>query len=153
MKTTLPSGKYWIGDPCYFISNENWSDVCAQCFKPDQNDRDGIWIEADGKRFILIGTAYGDGGYELAYDGRVITVLGVDAGCLSIIPVSCEEGRMNGGYVVDIPESFEVEASGGNFTFGKYSVNTDGEDSDEEYDWWEEEDEEYDWWEEEDEEI
>ena len=134
MKTTLEAGRYWIGDPCYRIT-EDWPIVCEQCAAVDWNDRDGIWVEAEGTLFILIGTAYGDGCYPLMKDGEMFKELGVDSGCLSIIPVrnDCSLGEYFDAYVVEMKEPFEFEAKGGNFTFGDYTVLTDydNEDDDE----------------------
>ena len=132
MTTTLPAGRYWIGDPCYYVNDDNWHEVCEQCFKPDNDDRDGIWIELENLRFILIGTAYGDGVYELKRFGTIVANLGVDAGCLSIIPTTTPPGNFCDGYVVEMKKPFTADASKGNFTFGEYSVITDGSDYEEE---------------------
>lgn len=133
MKTTLKAGRYWIGDPCYRIL-ENWHSVCEQCGDANWEDKDGLWIDVDYTKFILIGTAYGDGCYPLTKDGELITGLGVDAGCLSIIPVGDDFplGEDSDGYVVEMTDDFEFEAEGGNFSFGEYKVLTDYDNEDDE---------------------
>ena len=146
METTIKAGKYWIGDPCYYISDDNWDDVCNQIYDGASSSIDGMFINADGKEFIVIRTRWGDGCYALNnyYTGRVAN-LGVDAGLLSIIPVSLDTplGKKSGGIVIELEKDVPFSADNGDFVFGDYSVNTSGDgEEDEDYDG--EEDEDYD---------
>ena len=83
---TLPAGKYWIGDPCYVLTEDffNWMKFCDRCFEGDESGRknEGV-IDHQGILFAYFGTAHGDG----SYDDNEGNEYGVDAGMISCIPV------------------------------------------------------------------
>ena len=35
----LPAGKYFIGDPCYVIQDNDWQKVCDEMFNVDGTSR------------------------------------------------------------------------------------------------------------------
>lgn len=76
---TFPAGKYYIGDLCYVLGEENYeSTVC--------DGADGF--HTNGKHVIgYFGTAYGDGCYQDT-KGRSY---GVDAGIIGIAPAALLE--------------------------------------------------------------
>ena len=82
----LPAGKYYIGDPCYVIAEDRWSDFCDASYPPGAgvNARGIAVTEFDGHPMYAHGTAYGDGSY-LGSDG---VSYGVDAGMLSVVPIA-----------------------------------------------------------------
>ena len=72
-------GQFYIGDPCYVLSEENYHNIWG-----NQHNFDYGTIEIDdNKEFIVHGTAYGDGSYEDQFGH----VYGVDSGTLAVIPL------------------------------------------------------------------
>lgn len=81
IQTTLPPNKYYIGDPCYVLSDDVYDNV----FGPLYNK--GIY-EHNGHKFAIGATACGDGIFKDNKKRRYC----VDAGVLSIIPYElCEK--------------------------------------------------------------
>lgn len=123
MKVTLPAGKYFIGDPCYVISDENWEKLGASGFPDGENN------VLDASMFMA-GTAYGDGEYT---DGKYCRYP-VDSGTLGAVPSSLI-GKIEGrklGFYGDYPNGLEIEYDGHGFTFGEIHIETEDEDDDEE---------------------
>ena len=77
-ETILPPGEYWIGDPCYVISNDHWHDFIRAI------DEDTGNADYEGHRAAVYHTQFGDGSYA---DNRGRTY-GVDSGQLAAVPVS-----------------------------------------------------------------
>lgn len=67
---------FYIGDPCYALSDEMYRDVLENNFEL------GI-IETEKGNFIVQNTIYGDGEY-----GSTVGSLGVESGTLAIIPLN-----------------------------------------------------------------
>lgn len=144
-------GKYFIGDPCYAISDDNdWQELCKLMFPngvaefDDSNNIRVVEIEHNNKVYkcYLFGTAYGDGSYPLCKDGDLVDHLGVDAGMLSLIPAELLQKENYGesvhcGVFMDIDEDDMMLVNNGNFTYGSLDINTSGDEEDE----YEEEDE------------
>lgn len=138
----LPAGKYWIGDPCYVLSNDDtkfdWGDFCSSCFENDPSGRsnEGI-VTHQGITFAHYGTAYGDGCYEDNQGNEY----GVDAGMLGCIPIDSviDKSGLDSGTVHEFPEAFTTDYDEGKIRFGHVIIDTDPE-YDEEY----EEDENWD---------
>jgi len=76
--------RYYIGDLCYVMHDE-WDEVCNLFFPSDEaNDNiDGEFQLADGRKFFSLSTKYGDGTY-LDNFGRSYSV---DAGLIGAIKV------------------------------------------------------------------
>ena len=143
----LPNGKAWIGDPCYVFPEDYWDNFCSLMFgdshNPVVNDKDGaeVVVTVDGKdyKFWIIGTAFGDGNYALRKNGMEIgTGLGVDAGLLAVIPLDVLEawdGKEDHLGTTILLQNATLTASEGNFQLkakdGNYTVNTVGDDDDE----------------------
>ena len=100
----------WFGDPCYVVpdghSHEKnyWEPLIDMMYEKkkfthtdgkeyDQHvetfdSRNTIRVvEVDDEKFYMWSTAYGDGCYPITLNDRVVDKLGVDAGCLSVVPV------------------------------------------------------------------
>ena len=76
------AGKYFIGDPCYLVSDrELWREILVEtdCF---EGSSDGVF-DFRGFKLAVSGTAYGDGCYPSSF-GRKFSV---DAGMLGAIPI------------------------------------------------------------------
>ena len=132
---TFLAGKYYVGDPCYAVKNENWDTLIntTGCFglddrfeTPYDNWDDGVFIYNDQKCFAS-GTAYGDGEF---YDEER-NVYGVDAGLIGIIPVeACDGDSMDGGNILEFMTDFKVYEKDGSFHFGSTIINTKYDEDD-----------------------
>ena len=99
-----------------------------------------------GGKFYMWSTAYGDGCYPLTYRHHLVKKLGVDAGCLSMIPMSlikgwgAEASARQLGYVADEPASPRhngayLSVTEGDMHWGDYDLLTGGNSQeDEEWD-------------------
>ena len=113
----LKAGKYYVGDLCYVLREENgfdWDDILETTgylgiFVPGTNqrlDRDETtgYFHYRGVKFFSSSTAYGDGSY---YDeeGREY---GVDAGLIGCFPLDAlpAGADTNDGHVVNFPRDF-----------------------------------------------
>lgn len=169
----------WFGDPCYVVPGwdddyDLWEKLCDKmfqqvtvqnpetgevhtCHEPSFDERNNIRVvEIDDVqfdepvRFYMWSTSYGDGCYPLVKDGDgVISKLGVDAGCLSVVPMSLikkwnkEEDARELGYVTDDFRKARLEVENGDMFWGDYSLHTGGEDVEEEDPWMECDEESY----------
>jgi len=122
-RQTLPAGRYYIGDPCYVIDGEAWSDFLDPYW--DLDSRGGVF-EYDGHKVCAFGTQYGDGCYE-ASNGAM---LGVDAGMIGAVPLEIVKGGdLALGTEVEFDEPFEcVRDYDGRLHFGSFSVMTGDEE-------------------------
>jgi hypothetical protein len=81
---TLPAGKYYIGDPCYVISDRDaWIEFIESCGYFEASCE--AYIGED--KFWASETAYGDGGYWCSRGKE----LSVDSGLIGIVPFSVVE--------------------------------------------------------------
>jgi hypothetical protein len=137
---TLPAGKYYIGDPCYVISNHSkWIEfIESSGFFEDSPE---AHIGED--KFWAYETAYGDGSYWCS-EGKELPV---DSGLIGIVPLSVVEKyyRKNidsvndFGVVVEFNDEFNVifnvdvenEAT---HIFGNVRVYTNSCDEEDSYD-------------------
>jgi hypothetical protein len=153
---------HWVGDPCYVVPDQYWDALCNNWAAYDKKHRDDadykphyvaeVQVEDAGQCFHLWSTAYGDGCYPLFVNDNKVADLGVDAGTLSVIPMSLiEHWQKQGllgeylscGHVVKAEHlRGELICEGGDFFWGDlrlptgYSVD---EDEDEEDEWCEQE--------------
>ena len=111
---TLPAGRYYIGDLCY-IKTLDWDDLLKV-----SNFEDGAFTLSDGRDFVIMGTAYGDGTY---YDNEN-REYGVDSGTIGIISVPQDHQPVLGGNLVDFDEEFEVWPFNGKLHFGDVVIET-----------------------------
>lgn len=140
---TMPAGTYYVGDLCYVMSKE-WSEVCNITIHG--NDcLEGEFEMPDGRRFAMLGTAWGDG----TYDSNVGTEHAVDSGTIGCIALKdIREGARSDlerlGAVIEFNTPFEVRKDGGELIFGHVIIDTDPvyDDEEDEYGWDYEEEEE-----------
>jgi hypothetical protein len=78
----MPAGKYYVGDLCYVMTDEEWDVFCSITIK-GLNCIDGQFEMPDGRKFATYGTMYGDGLYKDQYGNKY----GVDAGLIGCIRV------------------------------------------------------------------
>lgn len=127
-------GTYFIGDTCYALNDEIYHGVWGD----KHGFNDGVY-DANGHKFAVAGTAYGDGEYK-GSDG---TRYAVDAGVIGITPKELwkpdeKELYLKGGRVVNVKDSLDFWAEDGRYNVkvdGKeFTINTDYDDEDDEED-------------------
>lgn len=121
-----PAGTYFVGDPCYAFSHDEWDEMLAQTGLAGE-DGAGAAHMADGtiKRMWMVGTKYGDGGYS-DDDGNEYDV---DSGTLGLVPVedinpSQRETVESGGKIVTFDKPVDISNNDGRITFGHITINT-----------------------------
>lgn len=146
---TLRPGKYYIGDPCYAMSEERYGEFleligCTEKVEdrlPHGQVLEGEFNTKDGHRFAVFNTCYGDG----VYQGSDEHEYPVDAGCLSALPITMtDEEKMKEvaeselGNIVEFDDVFEVKSevrrmsSEGTIVFGHIRIDTGMPDDDDE---------------------
>ena len=128
-------GLFWVGDPCYVFPDERWNEFCELLFKTEGP----TFMEEDGETFFVDTTAYGDGRYPIENNLIRIGSCGVDAGLLSLIPVSLIKkwGDMNEAARLGVFTNVSGVPAGdgsGDWTCGALKVCTGGSLSKEEED-------------------
>lgn len=134
----MESGTYYIGDLCYMMRPE-WDEVCSLMFagRDDHGCNQGEFTLADGRRFAVLNTAYGDGVYEDQQERRYP----VDAGCIGAIRVrDVSEKELAGlcwlrpngevvmaGHLIHFDKPFNVINDDGVLRFGSIVIDTRGE--------------------------
>jgi hypothetical protein len=126
------AGKYYVGDPCYVISDEHWDELGEQTNWFQNNDS----FKFKGNTCFTCGTAYGDGTYY-DYEGREY---GVDAGLIGVVPFKCIDDNFKGegGQIIEFNEDFQAYEQDGTFFIGDITIETG--DLDEESEWEDEKD-------------
>lgn len=148
------NGKYFVTDPCYVIPNEQWDEFCENLSKAEEKSKNHSCIctfDMNGKKAVVFGTAYGDGEYPVYKNDIFIGRCGVDAGLLSLLPVTEEELNDEDQYVlpvaqlgvfVELNTTLEMPKEGNVVSVDDgFKIITDGEDEEEEYEEDEEDDE------------
>jgi len=135
---TMPAGKYYVGDLCYVMNDDEWSEVCDLFFPPTDTGFPGRGVDGeftlkDGRRFASFGTAYGDG----VYRSNISTDHCVDSGSIGCIRV--EDIRADKyddikslGAIVEFDQPFEVLEDQGLLVFGHVQIET-ADEAEEEY--------------------
>lgn len=131
----MKAGKYYVGDLCYVMHGQ-WDEVCKLTID-GYGVLDGEFNLADGTRFAMYSTAYGDGAYRDRDDRKY----SVDSGALGCVEVGALavhelneaiEGKL--GHVIEFAEPFETsggrdDAWDGVVRFGHVAINTEEEEN------------------------
>lgn len=106
-------GKYWIGDLCYVMHDE-WEEVC-ELIIDDHNVHDGEFALADGRRFAIYSTAYGDGSYENNHNSDRLCVDSGSIGCIRLEDIDQDnpQNDISSGIVVDFDLPFSTSGGRG----------------------------------------
>lgn len=120
--STLPAGKYYIGDPCYTIDNDKWMEL-LELFR-DAGERGGIF-EFEGHPCAAFYTRWGDGQYQIQPTGDFLPV---DAGMIGMIPAALVTDDYDGGIEIDVFGETECYEEDGTLTFGTYVIKTGDDD-------------------------
>lgn len=120
----MPSGRYYIGDLCYVMTDEEWNEVCKLIFHGERI-KSGEFTFKDGRRFAIYSTAYGDGEYY----SNIGTTHSVDSGSIgcileSDIKANKYDNIQDLGAFIDINEDFETGIDDGIINFGFLKVDT-----------------------------
>ena len=101
-------GTYYVGDLCY-VMHPQWDEVCKLMFATEGNNvLDGEFNLANGVRFSLHSTAYGDGTY-LDKQRRQYPVDAGLIGCVRVEDVDDPEAWLVGMQTIEFTESFELQ--------------------------------------------
>lgn len=116
-------GTYYIGDPCYVLSDKNFEELCLH------QDKLGYPIEIEGEVVYFDRTAHGDG----VYRDNKRRIYPVDTGTIAIIPISlvdAEKLLSNFQYfspvIKKFKDDFTVDSDDGIFNFGDIVIDTKG---------------------------
>lgn len=100
-------GTYFCGDLCY-VMHPQWEEVCDLTFASGSNYvLDGEFNLANGVRFTLHSTAYGDGTYQ-DQEGRDYPVDAGLIGCIRVEDVVDPEAWLEGVQTVEFTQPFEL---------------------------------------------
>ena len=159
--------RIWFGDPCYVVpgwddNRDMWSELCGKMFHPvtkqhpdtgeiytsneyDFDDKNHIRVvdtHINQPNFYMWSTSYGDGTYPLLHKGTKVAELGVDAGCLSMVPWSLikswgkeADAERLGHVVTDFSDAY-LQVEDGDMFWGDYSLHTGYESQEDEEDEW-----------------
>jgi len=124
----MPAGKYYVGDLCYVMTDEEWDEVCGLLFegRSDHGCNEGEFTLKDGRRFASYHTAYGDGRYE----SNMWTDHSVDSGGIGCIRL--EDIRRGDtfddiktfGAVMNFPVDFVTGKEDGVIQFDRVTIDT-----------------------------
>ena len=130
----MPLGKYYIGDLCYVLSDEEWEQVCKitidgfKCIEGEFN-------LPDGRRFAMYNTAYGDGLYKDGND-REYSVDSGTIGCILLDDIKADkydESFDRLGSVYAFFANFVTSNHKGVIQFGRVMIDTDPAYEEEDY--------------------
>ena len=100
-------GTYYVGDLCY-VMHPQWKEVCDLMFATDGNGvLDGEFNLANGVRFAVSSTAYGDGTYFDQQDRQYPVDAGL-IGCIRVEDVYDPTWYLEGVNVVEFDKPFEI---------------------------------------------
>ena len=163
----------WIGDPCYVVPGwdddvDLWDKLCDEMFvkvtrqhpetgevyvsrESNFDERNSVRVvdvqckKGKGGKFYMWSTSYGDGSFPLVHRDNKIAELGVDAGCLSIVPMSLvkkwnkvSSAEQLGHIVTDFKSDMTLRIEDGDMFWSEYSLHTgyeSQEDEEEEEHW------------------
>lgn len=116
----LPPGEYYLGDPCYILSTEDYQEVIRQIFSP-KSDSKKFFLR--GKEGMIFQTLYGDGVFHSSV-GSVY----VDSGTVGLVPEELAiSGKHSLGFchLLEFINEFECkDTPDGVMYFGPYKVDT-----------------------------
>jgi len=118
----MRAGTYYVGDLCY-VMHPQWKEVCDLMFACDGNQvLDGEFNLANGVRFAVHSTAYGDGTY-MDLDGREYPVDAGLIGCIRVEDVYDPEWWLEGVQTVEFQYPFALEYDNGVIRFVEHYPN------------------------------
>ena len=134
MSYSLQPGYYWIGDPCYVLSEENYDELLKSV------KDDGLVLQKGENTSIALYTDHGDGEYDVLsslYNNRVTFLservkLAVDSGLIAITSIELVEDISDYdepvGIKVEVLEPISIYNLDGVLRFGSVIIDTNYED-------------------------
>ena len=118
----MPAGRYYVGDLCYVMTDEEWKECCELFFagRDDHGVNDGEFTLKDGRRFASYSTAYGDGVYWDQHKNCYSVDAGL-IGCILESDIKSEkyDNILDLAAIIDFDKPF---VTGG----GRYDKDSDG---------------------------
>jgi hypothetical protein len=110
---SMPAGKYYIGDLCYVMTDDEWLEFCDITID-GMKVKDGEFQLKDGRRFATYGTAYGDGVYHDQY-GHSYSVDAGLIGCIKIEDIRANnyDNLLDLGSIMEFDNSFATSGGRG----------------------------------------
>lgn len=123
----VPAGKYWLGDPCYIIKDNQWLNFCNELSLQEDKGNCFVPLEEEVK-VLAFCTYHGDGCY-LDQHGNSYPV---DAGLIGLIPWEYTEKFtekdstefLSLSNIVEFTEDTLCFTADGILTFGNYIIDT-----------------------------
>lgn len=127
----MPSGKYYVGDLCYVMTDAEWEQFCKITFDGPKV-LDGEFELPDGRKFATYCTAYGDGVYHDQYGYSYSVDAGL-IGCIKVEDIKAEkyDNLLDLGAIVDFERPFVTSGGRGEkdwegvIQFGHIMIETD----------------------------
>ena len=109
----MPAGKYYVGDLCYVMSDDEWEEFCSITINGNKVI-DGEFQMKDGRLFATYGTAYGDGVYNDQYGNSYSVDAGL-IGCIGVKDIRAEkyENLLDLGSIMEFDKSFATSGGRG----------------------------------------
>ena len=127
----MTAGEYYVGDLCYVMSDEEWEEVCRLTIV-GQKCISGEFTMADGRRFAMYNTRWGDG----IYQDKNYKKYSVDSGTIGCIKVEDIKYDKYGerldtlGNIYKFDFDFVSSVNEGLIQFGRVLIDTDPEYND-----------------------
>jgi hypothetical protein len=119
---SMPSGEYYVGDLCYVL-HDRWDELCDITIQ-DHKVLNGEFTFADGTRFAIFTTMYGDGCYEDQFGNQYPVDAGL-IGCILLKDISKEEREnIKSGHVHIFTQYFTPIEEDGVIVFHKIRIDT-----------------------------
>jgi len=131
---SMPAGKYYIGDLCYVMTDEEWKEICSITIS-GQKVIDGEFQLSDGRRFATYSTAFGDGVYHDQY-GHSYSVDAGLIGCIKLEDIKYVDNYdqfLDIGAIMEFNNSFATSGGRGDegweglIQFGHVMIETNPE--------------------------
>jgi hypothetical protein len=120
----MPAGEYYVGDLCYVLGDSRWDEVCAEIIVGSQC-LDGVFELADGVRFAMFSTAWGDGEFQ-DQEGHSYCVDAGSIGCVLTTAAGVDLDRAETlGRIVTFKKDFLVYEEDGKIHIGPLTIDTD----------------------------
>lgn len=125
---TMPAGKYYIGDLCYVMDENEWDEFCGLTIDYEKHTcNDGEFTFKDGRRFAVYSTKFGDGLYFDEFD-REYSVDAGSIGCIKLEDIRADkyDNIEELGNIVEFKNDFVTAAHDGTLFFGDVKIFTNG---------------------------
>jgi len=131
----MQAGKYYIGDLCYVMADDEWKEICSIIIQGNRVMIDGEFELKDGRKFAIYSTKWGDGLYDDHY-GHSYSVDSGSIGCIRLEDIKYVDNYdqfLDIGAIVDFKIDFVTGGGRGTkgwdgiIQFGSIAIETDPE--------------------------